>query len=254
MNFNDKIAVVTGAGQGIGKAIATRLANDGATVVINYRGHSEVANEFVSELTSKGLKASSFQADVSKDAERRGLVEHVVDTFGVIDILVNNAGVEHFGKLEDITEEDFSRVFSINVAGQLFVTQAASPHIPRGGRVVLTSSISAVRSILNHTLYAASKAAVSAMVLNLAPELGERGITINAVAPGGTETNMAKEAGKLYVRSGLEDVPFDRLMKATSALQRMAQPEEIAAAVAFLASEDASYITGSTLAVDGGSY
>jgi 3-oxoacyl-[acyl-carrier protein] reductase len=233
MNFNDKIAVVTGAGQGIGKAIATRLANDGATVVINYRGHSEVANEFVSELTSKGLKASSFQADVSKDAERRGLVEHVVDTFGVIDILVNNAGVEHFGKLEDITEEDFSRVFSINVAGQLFVTQAASPHIPRGGRVVLTSSISAVRSILNHTLY---------------------GITINAVAPGGTETNMAKEAGKLYVRSGLEDVPFDRLMKATSALQRMAQPEEIAAAVAFLASEDASYITGSTLAVDGGSY
>jgi 3-oxoacyl-[acyl-carrier protein] reductase len=116
------------------------------------------------------------------------------------------------------------------------------------------SSISAHRSVLNHTLYAASKAAVSAMVLNLAPELGERGITINAVAPGGTDTNMAKEAGKLYVRSGLEGVPFDLLMKVTSALQRMAQPEEIAAAVAFLVSDDASYITGSTLAVDGGTY
>lgn len=254
MNFVNKIAVITGAGQGIGRAIATRLAIDGATVVINYRSHPEVAGEFVSELTNKGFKASAFCADVSKDAERRALIKHVVDAFGVIDILVNNAGVEHFDKLDDITEEDFSRVFSINVAGQLFVTQAASPHMPRGGRVVMTSSISAVRSVLNHTLYAASKAAVSAMVLNLAPELGGRGITINAVAPGGTDTNMAKEAGKLYVRPGLEEVPFDRLMKATSALQRMAQPEEIAAAVAFLVSDDASCITGTTLAVDGGTY
>lgn len=254
MNFNNKIAVVTGAGQGIGRAIATRLAIDGATVVINYLGHSDVTDEFVSELTNKGFKSSAFRADVSKDAERRALIKHVVDTFGVIDILVNNAGVEHFGKLEDITEEDFSRVFAINVAGQLFVTQAASPHIPRGGRIVMTSSISAQRAVLNHTLYSASKAAVSAMVLNLAPELGERGITINAVAPGGTDTNMAKEAGKLYVRPGLEAVPFDLVMKATSALQRMAQPEEIAAAVAFLVSDDASYITGSTLAVDGGTY
>lgn len=254
MMFINKVAVVTGASQGIGKAIATRLASEGATVVIDYKDRSEVADEIVSELTSKGFKASALQADVSRSADCRALIEHVVDTLGVVDILVSNAGVEHFGKLEDITQEDFTRVFSINVAGQLFVTQAASPHIPSGGRIVLTSSVSARRSVLHHTLYAASKAAVSAMVLNLAPELGERGITINAVAPGGTDTNMAKDAGKLYVRSGLEDVPFDRLMKATSALRRLAQPEEIAAAVAFLVSDDASYITGSTLAVDGGTY
>jgi 3-oxoacyl-[acyl-carrier protein] reductase len=254
MNFKDKIAVVTGASQGIGKAVATRLASDGATVVINFNKNSEMANELVSELKNKGFKASAFRADVSKGAECRALIEHVVDTFGVVDILVSNAGVEHFGKLEDITEEDFSRVFSINVAGQLFVTQAASRHIPRGGRIVLTSSVVARRSVLHHTLYAASKAAVSAMVLNLAPELGERGITINAVAPGGTETNMAKQMGKFYARPGLEGEPIEVLMKAWSALQRMARPEEIAAAVAFLVSDDASYITGSTLAVDGGTY
>jgi 3-oxoacyl-[acyl-carrier protein] reductase len=254
MIFTNKIAVVTGAGQGIGRAIATRLASDGATVVINYKDHPEEADDFVSELKKKGLKASAIRADMSKGEECRGLIAQVVDTFGIMDILISNAGVEHFGKLEEITQEDFTRVFSTNVAGQLFVTQAASPHIPSGGRIVLTSSVSARRSVLHHTLYAASKAAVSAMVLNLAPELGERGITINAVAPGGTDTHMAKDAGKLYVRPGLEDVPFDRLMKSTSALRRMAQPEEIAAAVAFLASEDASYITGSTLAVDGGTY
>ena len=254
MTLLNKVAVVTGASQGIGKAIATRLASDGATVVIDYKDHSEMAEELVSDLKNKGYKASAFQADVSKGADCDALIEHVVSTFGVIDILVSNAGVEHFGKLEDITQEDFTRVFSINVAGQLFVTQAASRHIASGGRIVLTSSVSARRSVLHHTLYAASKAAVSAMVLNLAPELGERGITINAVAPGGTQTNMAKDAGKLYVRPGLEDLPFDRLMKATSALRRLAQPEEIAAAVAFLASDEASYITGSTLAVDGGTY
>jgi len=254
MKLQNKIAVVTGASQGIGKAIAVRLASEGATVVIGYLNHGEPAQTLVSELTGKGFTATSFRADVSKPAESRALMDHVAKEFGRIDILVSNAGIDHFGKLEEITEDDFNRVFSLNVAGQLFATQAASRHIPSGGRIVLTSSISARHSIYHHTLYAGSKAAVSAMVLNLAPEFGERGININAIAPGGTATNMAKENGRLYTFPALRGIPADILMKAGSALQRLAQPEEIAAAVSFLVSADASFITGSTLAVDGGEY
>lgn len=144
------------------------------------------------------------------------------------------------------------RVFGVNVGGQLFATQAAAPFLPAGGRVVLTSSTSARASVFYHALYAASKAAVSALALNLAPELGERGITINAIAPGGTATRMAQENGAHYTHPALRDVPPAQLFKSKTALQRVAQPAEIAAAVAFLVSDDASYITGSTLAVDGG--
>lgn len=247
-----KVAIVTGSSRGIGKAIATRLANEGATVAINYRQDAEPAEALVSELNSKGFKAQAFRADVSKPAECQTLMDEVDTAFGRLDILVSNAGVEYFGKLEEITPEDFDRVFLVNVGGQLFVTQAASRYLPSGGRVVLTSSVSAQISVFHHTLYAASKAAVSAMALNLAPELGERGITINAIAPGGTATDMAKENGKFYTHPALQNLPPDLLLKSKTSLQRLAQPEEIAAAVAFLVSDDASYITGSTLAVDGG--
>ena len=254
MKLKEKIAVVTGSSRGIGKAIATRLANEGASVAINYREDAKPAEALVCELNSKNFKAQAFQADVSKPDECHTLLNDVVKAFGRVDILVSNAGIEYFGKLEEITAQDFDRVFSLNVAGQLFVTQAASRYLSSGGRIVLTSSVSARISVFHHTLYAASKAAVSAMVLNLAPELGERGITINAIAPGGTATNMAKENGKFYTHPVLQDVSSEALLKSGTALQRLAQPEEIAAAVAFLVSADASYITGSTLAVDGGMF
>jgi 3-oxoacyl-[acyl-carrier protein] reductase len=252
MKLAEKVAVVTGASRGIGKAIATRLANEGATVAINYRQDAESAEALVSELNSKGFKARSFRADVSKPEESRALLDDVVQAVGKVDILVSNAGIESFGMLEEITPQDFDRVFSVNVAGQLFVTQAAARYLTSGGRIVLTSSVSAKIPVFHHTLYAASKAAVSAMVLNLAPEFGERGITINAIAPGGTATDMARENGKLYTHPALQNLPPDLLLKSKTSLQRLAQPEEIAAAVAFLVSDDASYITGSTLAVDGG--
>jgi 3-oxoacyl-[acyl-carrier protein] reductase len=252
MKLTGKVAVVTGASRGIGKAIVTRLANEGAIVAINYRQDAQPAEELVSELNDRGFKTQAFRADMSKPEESQALLEDVVKAFGKVDILVSNAGIEHFGKLEQITQQDFDRVFSTNVAGQLFVTQAAARYLPSGGRIVLTSSVSAKISVFHHTLYAASKAAVSAMVLNLAPELGERGITINAIAPGGTATDMAKENGKLYTHPALKDVSPEALSKSKSSLQRLAQPEEIAAAVTFLVSDDASYITGSTLAVDGG--
>jgi NAD(P)-dependent dehydrogenase (short-subunit alcohol dehydrogenase family) len=252
MKLTGKIAVITGASRGIGKAIATRLATEGAIVAINYRENAEPAEALVSKLSSQGFKAQAFRADMSRPEESRALLDDVVKAFGKVDILVSNAGIEYFGKLEDITPQDFDRVFSINVAGQLFVTQAAARYLPSGGRIVLTSSVSAKISVFHHTLYAASKAAVSAMVLNLAPELGEREITINAIAPGGTATDMAKENAKLYTHPALRDASPEALLKSKTSLQRLAQPEEIAAAVMFLVSDDASYITGSTLAVDGG--
>jgi 3-oxoacyl-[acyl-carrier protein] reductase len=143
-------------------------------------------------------------------------------------------------------------VFRINVAGQLFVTQAAVAAMPTGGRVLLTSSISARIAVYQHTLYAASKAAVSAMVLNLAPELAERGICINAIAPGGTATDMAAEHGARYTPPALRDVDPDAVTRSINAIGRLAQPDEIAAAAAFLLSADASYVTGTTIDVAGG--
>lgn len=247
-----KVAIVTGSSRGIGKEIAMKLAQEGAKVVVNYRSSSEKAEEVVNQIMQQGGEATAIQADVSQVDQSKHLVEKAVQKYGKLDILVSNAGIEHFGKLEEITFQDFERVFRVNVAGQLFVVQAAARYLPSGGRIVLTSSVSAQISVFYHTLYGASKAAVSAMVRNLAPELGERGITINAIAPGGTATDMAQENAKYYTHPALQNAAPEALLKSKTSLQRLAQPEEIAAAVTFLVSEDASYITGSTLAVDGG--
>ncbi|WP_292770030.1 glucose 1-dehydrogenase [Nostoc sp. NOS(2021)] len=247
-----KVAIVTGSSRGIGKEIAIKLSHEGAKVIVNYSSSPEKAEEVVNQIKQQGGEATAIQADMSRIDQIQQLVTKAVEKYGQLDILVSNAGIEYFGKLEEITREDFDRVFSVNVAGQLFVTQAAARYLTSGGRIVLTSSVSAGRSVLYHTLYAASKAAVSAMVLNLAPELGERGITINAIAPGGTATDMAQENAKRYTHPSLQNVSPDALLKSKISLQRLAQPEEIAAAVTFLVSDDASYITGSTLVVDGG--
>ncbi|WP_319420547.1 SDR family NAD(P)-dependent oxidoreductase [Pleurocapsa sp. FMAR1] len=252
--LKEKVAIVTGSSRGIGREIALKLAQEGAKVVVNYRSSSKKAEEVVKQIEQQGGEATAIQADVSQIDQIEQLVSKAVEHFGQLDIMVSNSGVEHFGKLEDITPQDFERVFSVNVAGQLFVAQAAARHLPRGGRILLTSSVSAKIPVFYHTLYAASKAAVSAMVLNLAPELGERGIAINAIAPGGTATDMAEKNAELYTHPALKNLPPDTVIKTMASLQRMAQPKEIAAVVAFLVSDDASYITGSTLAADGGMF
>jgi 3-oxoacyl-[acyl-carrier protein] reductase len=247
-----KRALVTGGSRGIGAAIAGRLAAEGAAVAVNYVADKSSADVLVRELTDKGYQAAAFRADVADRAQTADMVARVVDEFGGLDILASNAGVEHFGALESITEADFDRVFRINVAGQLFATQAAVAAMKSGGRILLTSSISAHIAVHSHTLYAASKAAVSAMALNLAPELAERGIAINAIAPGGTATDMAAEVGARYTPPALRDVPFERVIKSMSAIGRLAEPDEIAAVGAFLLSPDASYITGATIDASGG--
>jgi len=247
-----KRALVTGGSRGIGAAIVRRLAADGAAVAVNYVADQSSAEKLVTELTDKGHQAAAFRADVSDRAQTRDLVQRVVAEFGGLDILASNAGVEHFGPLGSITEADFDRVFHINTAGQLFATQAATAAMSSGGRILLTSSISARIAIYQHTLYAASKAAVSAMVLNLAPELAERGIAINAIAPGGTATDMAAEVGARYTPRALRDVPAEAVVTSMNALGRLADPDEIGSIAGFLLSPEASYLTGATIDASGG--
>jgi NAD(P)-dependent dehydrogenase (short-subunit alcohol dehydrogenase family) len=247
-----KRALITGGSRGIGAAIASRLAAEGAAVAVNYVANKSSADALVRELTNKGYQAAAFRADVADRAQTAEMVARVVAEFGGLDILASNAGVEHFGALESITEADFDRVFRINVAGQLFATQAAVAAMKSGGRILLTSSISARIAVHSHTLYAASKAAVSAMALNLAPELAERGIAINAIAPGGTATDMAADVSARYIPPALRGVPIERVIKSMSAIGRLAEPDEIAAVGAFLLSPDASYITGATIDASGG--
>ncbi|MEU0833313.1 SDR family NAD(P)-dependent oxidoreductase [Streptomyces sp. NPDC056231] len=249
--LSGKVALVTGAGRGIGRAVALRLAEDGAAVAVNFHSSAADADRLVTELEERGGQAVAIRADVTDLAETKRLVEQTVETYGRLDVLVSNAGIEHFAPLEEITPEDFDRVFAVNTKGQLFAAQQAARHLRPGGRIVLTSSVSATRSVFHHTLYAASKGAVNSMVLNLAAELGQRGITINAIAPGGTATAMAA-ANAVHYRHPLLDVPLPEWEKMHGALGRLARPEEIAAVTAFLVSDDASYITGRTIEADGG--
>jgi NAD(P)-dependent dehydrogenase (short-subunit alcohol dehydrogenase family) len=247
-----KRALVTGGSRGIGAAIVRRLAAEGATVAVNYVADEASADALVKELSDDGHRAAAFRADISDAAQTQALVARVVEAFGGLDVLASNAGVEHFGALESITQADFDRVFQTNVAGQLFATQAAAAAMSTGGRILLTSSISARIAVYQHSLYSASKAAVSAMVLNLAPELAERGIAINAIAPGGTATDMATQFAPSYTPPALRTVPAEAVIASMNALGRLAEPAEIAAVAAFLLSPDASYLTGATIDASGG--
>ncbi|KUM96399.1 dehydrogenase [Streptomyces yokosukanensis] len=251
--FAGKVAVVTGGSRGIGAAVAARLAAEGAAVVVGYRGNEQAARDLVSALDAAGARAVAVRADVAEPDQSRALFDRAMDQFGRLDVLASCAGVEHFEALENITPADFDRVFAVNTRGQLFAVQHATAHMGAGGRIVLTSSVSASRAVFGHTLYAASKAAVEAMVLNLSAELGRRGITINAVAPGGTATDMAAEHAPNYQHPALRGVqPLAQWLEVHGALGRLAQPQEVAAGYAFLASDDAAYLTGRTLPLDGG--
>ncbi|MER6464495.1 SDR family oxidoreductase [Streptomyces sp. NPDC001228] len=253
--FEGKVAVVTGGSRGIGAAVARRLVQEGAAVAVGYRGNEEAAAALVAELTESGGRALAMRADVADPEQTRALVERAVAEFGRLDVLASCAGVEHFDALERITPADFDRIFAVNTRGQLFAVQHAAAHLGEGGRIVLTSSVSASKAFFGHTLYAASKAAVESMVLNLSAELGRRGIAVNAIAPGGTATDMAREHGASYLHpdlAGKQDL--DDWLRVGVALRRLAEPSEIAAGYAFLASADASYMTGRTLRLDGGMF
>ena len=240
--LQDKVALVTGASRGIGAAIARRLAQDGAKVVVNYAQSKAAAEAVVQSIRAAGGEAALAPGDVAAPDGPERIVDAARKAFGRLDILVNNAGVLDAAPLADATPEHYERTFAVNVFGLVQVTRAAAPHLPDGsGRIVNTSSIGARGAFAGLSAYVASKAAVDAITRSLAVELGPRGVTVNAVAPGTTETDML-----------IRDPDFLQQATSKTPLGRIGRPEDIAATVAFLTSPDAAWITGQVIDASGG--
>ncbi|HVI56551.1 MAG TPA: SDR family oxidoreductase [Luteibacter sp.] len=244
MNQNSqKVAIVTGASRGIGAAVARRLARDGLTVVVNYAGGAKTADEVVGEIEAAGGTAISAQADVSKSADVRRLFDTAHDLYGGVDVLVNNAGVMALAHVADFKDADFDRLFAVNVKGSYNTMREAATRIREGGRIVNVSS--SVVGLLQpgYAAYAATKAAIEATTMVLARELRGRQVTVNAIAPGPTATD-------LFLDGKSADL-VDRLAK-LAPLERLGTPDDIAAAVAFLAGADGGWINGQVLRANGG--
>ena len=237
-----KVAIVTGASKGIGAGIALRLAADGAAVVVNYARASGDAEAVVQRITAAGGQAVAVQADLAQVDAAQPLVDAAVRAFGRLDILVNNAGVYASDSLDDLTAESFAWHFNLNVRGLLLMTQAAARVLPAGGVVVNISSGLATSPLPSVHVYSASKGAVNTLTRSLAMELGPRQVRVVGIAPGfvKTEGNATSAAG------------MDELFSGKTPLARVGQPADIANAVAFAVSQDAAWVTGSTLDVAGG--
>ena len=244
MDFSGKTAVVTGGSRGIGRAVCLELGKGGANVVLCYAGNEGAAAETVSACEALGAKALAVKCDVADSAQVKALMDEAVKTFGRIDILVNNAGINRDGLLMMMKEEDFDAVISANLRGTFLCMKAVSRTMmkQRYGRIVNLSSVVGLRGNAGQVNYAASKAGVIGMTKSLAKELASRGVTVNAVAPGFIDTDMTAAMPEAAKTATLASIP----------MQRLGAPEDIAKAVAFLASDDAAYITGQVLAVDGG--
>ena len=240
-----KVAIVSGASKGIGAAIAEKLAEDGARVIVNYARSAKEAAEVVSRIKAKGGEAKAIRADMSKPAEAKALVDTVLRDFGRLDVFVNNAGVFEFLPLAEVDEEHFNRQFNLNVKGLLFATQAAARAFgDAGGSIINISSTITQSPTPNASVYSATKGAVDVLTKSLAAELGPRKILVNAVLPGLTETEGVK------AMAGAEDTRA-KLVPRTP-LGRAGQPSDIGGVVSFLASEEAGWITGQLIPVNGG--
>jgi len=243
--LNGKTALVTGASRGIGRAIALALAQGGAQVLVHYNSNEKEADAVVAEIRKDGGKAQKVGADLRKPDGAHTLAKQVRAIVGDrLDILVANAGISKSATIEDTTVEDFDNLFAVNARAPFFLVQQLLPALCKGSNIIFTSSLAARASVGTLYAYAATKGAVDTLVTHFAAALGPRGIRVNAVAPGVVETEMSNftktEAGR-EVTLGMQ------------ALKRMAQPDDIAPVVAFLASDDARWVTGESIHVDGGS-
>jgi len=241
-----KVAIVTGASKGIGAGVAKGLGAAGAAVVVNYASSKEGADRVVAEITGKGGKAIAVQGDVSKSADVKRLFAETKKAFGPPDVLVNNAGVFEFEPLEAVTEAEFHREFNTNVLGPILTIQEAVKHFGAdGGSVINISSVASANPVPNSAVYAATKGAVDSITRGLAKELGPRKIRVNAIAPGGVETEGTH-------RIGVIGSDFEKQIVAETPLGRFGQPEDIARVAVFLASDDSGWLTGERITASGG--
>jgi 3-oxoacyl-[acyl-carrier protein] reductase len=244
--LNGKVAIVTGASKGIGAAIAKGLAAAGAAVVVNYASSKEGADRVVAEIARSGGKAIAVAADVSKAGDVKRLFDATKKAFGALDVLVNNAGIYRFAPIEEVTEDEFHRQFDTNVLGVLLASKEAMKYFgPDGGSVINISSIASTSPMPTAVVYSATKGAVDTITRVLAKELGPKKIRVNAINPGGVETEGVHSLGVM-------GTDFEKQMVARTALGRLGQPDDIASVAVFLASAASGWMTGETIAVGGG--
>jgi 3-oxoacyl-[acyl-carrier protein] reductase len=240
-----KVAVVTGASKGIGAAIAKSLAAEGASVVVNYASSKSGARTVVDSITAAGGKAVAVGGDVSKASEAEGIIDAAIKNYGRLDILVNNSGVYEFSPIEGVTEEQFHKMFNINVLGLLLTTKAALKHIGEGGSIINVGSIVSRVTPPASAVYTGTKGAVDAITGVLARELGPKKIRVNTINPGMVETEGVHSAGVI-------GSDFEKALVAQTPLGRVGQPGDISSVAVFLASDDAGWLTGEQLLVGGG--
>lgn len=242
--LKDKVAIVTGGTRGIGRAIALKLADQGANIVINYRNSDKEAEELKSILEGKGVKVLTVKCDVSNFEDSKNLMDKCKEVFGKIDILVNNAGITKDTLIMRMKEEDFDNVIDVNLKGTFNCAKHASAIMlkQRFGKIINMTSVVGIAGNAGQVNYAASKAGVIGLTKSLAKELGSRGITVNAVAPGFINTDMTASLSEKVKEEASKNIP----------LKRLGDPEDVANLVGFLASDAANYITGQVINVDGG--
>ena len=243
-----KVAVVTGASKGIGASIAKYLAAEGASVVVNYSSDKDGANRTVAEITSKGGKAVAVRGNLSKKADIAPLFEETKKAYGRLDILVNNAGVYEFMPIEQITEEHYHKIFDLNVLGLLLTTQEALKYFDaKGGNIINISSVASTKGLPGASVYSATKGAVDSITRVLAQELGPKKIRVNSINPGMVKTEGTDSAGFTSAES-----EFQKQVEAQTPVGRIGQPKDIGAVAAFLASDDAAWVSGESFFISGG--